>query len=1002
MGADSALDLPSGWLYKWTNYLKGYRKRWFVLENGLFSYYSNANAVSHTCMGTIDLTNVTISSKNSPTSFVLRESRGRSYHLKALSEQDKKRWLTALISAKSKLLQTNIVLDLTALGSDCLFSDFNAIFSDPESDSCSDDLNSYAPSRHSAGSNKHVQNNCSSSWRSFRPFRRRHRQHTPVASVSEASAAIDSNTPEVTTACSMVTQSHFATAAVGKVAPSNNESGPPLANGSRLVKSTVKDVTYVQGLPTSPPSISITYSPHRRRCTLNSGMTNELRVTREFQHHLNTVDSTFDNMVIQANHVLGFIGGMTITSEGNSDKDSVSVSFSALANLQSIIDELIETCQKTMVAWTASTEWFQRRLTAEYEKSSRLERTVEQLAKQHRALETQFYSSYTSLTSNRTTSPLPSDLHGPSSAILQRDVARRMHSFSSLDDVFYDAESTFSSPPSRVGGGGYDSSSGNDAMLLHPSFASLGSLRNVDESSGSDEDDLVTAVVEEGILAVPGGRPAFNSTIRTPPLSTARMNAARDRGAQGEDSNEGRDCATGHPEGSAVTPRRQRRTSIPPRPRISLNLWGVLKNCIGKELSRIPLPVNFNEPLSFLQRVTEDLTYSKCLDEAAQVADTDPVGRMARIAAFSVSCYATTAVRMSKPFNPLLGETYECDRSDDFGWRSFAEQVSHHPPVVAHYCESTRYGWKFWQEFTVNSKFRGKYLSLIPKGGTHLLFKDGQHYTWSKVTITVHNIIVGRLWAEIHGETVIKNHNTNYTCRMRYEAHSYFSRDPDRQVRGFFPPSSSAQTSPSNRNSLHWLRIYASTKSALGVMMYLSSDSAVCHSQQVSGLIYDPSGTLVYKLSGRWDNQVEGCIVSPDGTPKGPSTVLLVVEPPPPTSESMYNFNQFAIELNEPEQGVAPTDSRLRPDQRLMELGRWDEANTEKERLEVKQRRKRRAWDLFEAGEEPLDPECGPPYAPVWFSSIHDPYFDEDCHEFNGTYWMAKAKQDWSKCPDIF
>lgn len=66
----------------------------------------------------------------------------------------------------------------------------------------------------------------------------------------------------------------------------------------------------------------------------------------------------------------------------------------------------------------------------------------------------------------------------------------------------------------------------------------------------------------------------------------------------------------------------------------------------------------------------------------------------------------------------------------------------------------------------------------------------------------------------------------------------------------------------------------------------------------------------------------------------------------------MYNFNKFAIELNEPEEGVAPTDSRLRPDQRLMEQGRWDEANTEKERLEVKQRRKRRAWDLYESGGE--------------------------------------------------
>ena len=28
-----------GWLYKWTNYIKGYQKRWFVLSNGLLSYY---------------------------------------------------------------------------------------------------------------------------------------------------------------------------------------------------------------------------------------------------------------------------------------------------------------------------------------------------------------------------------------------------------------------------------------------------------------------------------------------------------------------------------------------------------------------------------------------------------------------------------------------------------------------------------------------------------------------------------------------------------------------------------------------------------------------------------------------------------------------------------------------------------------------------------------------------------------------------------------------------
>lgn len=56
----------------------------------------------------------------------------------------------------------------------------------------------------------------------------------------------------------------------------------------------------------------------------------------------------------------------------------------------------------------------------------------------------------------------------------------------------------------------------------------------------------------------------------------------------------------------------------------------------------------------------------------------------------------------------------------------------------------------------------------------------------------------------------------------------------------------------------------------------------------------------------------------------------------------MYHFTKFAIELNEIEEGVAPTDSRLRPDQRLMEEGKWDDANRVKVELEEKQRSVRR------------------------------------------------------------
>lgn len=67
--------------------------------------------------------------------------------------------------------------------------------------------------------------------------------------------------------------------------------------------------------------------------------------------------------------------------------------------------------------------------------------------------------------------------------------------------------------------------------------------------------------------------------------------------------------------------------------------------------------------------------------------------------------------------------------------------------------------------------------------------------------------------------------------------------------------------------------------------------------------------------------------------------------------EKCYYFTQLAVELNEMEEGVAPTDSRLRPDQRLMEEGRWDEANDTKVLLEEKQRavRRKREQEAAEA-----------------------------------------------------
>jgi hypothetical protein len=54
----------------------------------------------------------------------------------------------------------------------------------------------------------------------------------------------------------------------------------------------------------------------------------------------------------------------------------------------------------------------------------------------------------------------------------------------------------------------------------------------------------------------------------------------------------------------------------------------------------------------------------------------DSLEQMAYVAAFTISSYAKTVSRTGKPFNPLLGETYEFDDTGNTGWRALSEQVT--------------------------------------------------------------------------------------------------------------------------------------------------------------------------------------------------------------------------------------------------------------------------------------------------------------------------------------
>ncbi|KAK4557901.1 hypothetical protein RGQ29_007595 [Quercus rubra] len=369
-----------------------------------------------------------------------------------------------------------------------------------------------------------------------------------------------------------------------------------------------------------------------------------------------------------------------------------------------------------------------------------------------------------------------------------------------------------------------------------------------------------------------------------------------------------------------------------------VSLWSMIKDNVGKDLTRVCLPVYFNEPISSLQKCCEDLEYSFLLDQAYEYGKAgNSLQRILNVAAFAVSGYASSEGRHCKPFNPLLGETYEADYPEK-GIRFFSEKVSHHPTLIACHCDGR--GWKFWCDSNLRTKFWGRSIQLDPVGVLTLEFDDGEIFQWSKVTTTIYNLILGKVYCGHHGTMHIHG-NREYSCKLKFKEQSLLDRNP----------------------------------------------------RQVNGFVEDVMGKKVATLFGKWDDSMYYVNNDGSGNPKdctsSSDASLLWKRSKPPPNLTRYNLTSFAITLNELTPGLQeklpPTDSRLRPDQRHLENGEYEKANAEKQRLEKRQRMARK---MQENG-----------WKPRWFQKEEG---DNGPFRYVGGYWEARQQGKWDECPNIF
>ena len=179
----------------------------------------------------------------------------------------------------------------------------------------------------------------------------------------------------------------------------------------------------------------------------------------------------------------------------------------------------------------------------------------------------------------------------------------------------------------------------------------------------------------------------------------------------------------------------------------------------------------------------------------------------------------------------------------------------------------------------------------------------------------------GDLFLDAYGEANVTNHRTNDRCLITYEGYSFFSGQSKRFYGAVTDGSRNGEASES-----------AMTNEEAGPSISASSWSFV-------------SFQVRYAIEGNWTHEGKFEASPVTSAPRGefalspgsfkqlkrgaPRTLWRSL-PMPPGAEKYFGYTELACELNEAEAGVAPTDSRHRPDQRTMEDGDWDGANIEK------------------------------------------------------------------------
>ena len=332
---------------------------------------------------------------------------------------------------------------------------------------------------------------------------------------------------------------------------------------------------------------------------------------------------------------------------------------------------------------------------------------------------------------------------------------------------------------------------------------------------------------------------------------------------------------------------------------------------VGADItSLVSLPVWIMEPYTLLQKVAEIMEGAPALVTAASTDD--EFERLAWVAGFCLAPFGGNE-RTWKPFNPILGETFEIDLGPDTG-RFLAEQVSHHPPIGAARAEGP--GWSYEIVSAPATRFLGNAVDIFPRGRTRInLPARGESFSLAPPNSKAHNLIVGRTWVDCYGDFTLTNLKTGSVCALVFSPCGWF-----------------------------------------GAGRYA-----------VAGHISDAAGVKRLAVTGAWNSHLDvtRCDAESGEALPGAGRTRVWACPPKPEGDK-FGFTHFARRLcGGAGLNPLPSDSRRRPDRAALEAGDQKAAGSFKHALEEAQRAERRARE-----EKKKESGAAADWTPRWFRAV--------------------------------